>query len=546
MSEKKTTVSNFFYFSFFVGLFGFSIFSVPLYAKGAAQEIEPINKTWTLCVTEFDVSQLPQARQTVGSLVTRNIVINLVHTDQKLRRPDEYEYYRMYGAYNAEKDAAAKIVAKQTERDKLLYQGLSDVQYKKGLKKTDDELEKLRKNYNQARLVPPIVEIEPEFNITKNSGDVELPAAPITGSEYIFCKTQKADGFVSGKITEYYGRFYVQIALWTISERKYSYLDSVIFSVNDLTNAVTELTNRLIDEITGMKSSGIRIKATPENAVIVIGDYFAGRGEAQVLNFTPGDVDISIYAENHETTNATITLNENELADISVDLAAAPLSNYSVDIKIEPDSKREQRKKEKAGIVEDELTGEETAAVYEGSYYKGQTPIDLMGITGDVRQYNVITKDNKTAQTIFKIADDALILKPKTEPKEGRTEKARRKFYGAYGRFWITLPFAILTNNMYKKYYNEAVRIHSVDSEYGYGMMDKSTTMLWVTRGFWGLAGAFLAETLTRMVIYIYQANKATNPISVKAKPMALKPEPVEPEQPATELNPETEIDTKP
>ncbi|MDR2842274.1 MAG: PEGA domain-containing protein [Spirochaetaceae bacterium] len=472
----------------FLTMFIFCFASVALHAKGKVEEIQYQNTDWTLCLTRFDVSAMPQSRQVLGETIIQNIVVNLLPAELKFRTPDEYAYYLNAADLGAQKSAAEKISSKQAERDKLLYQGLSEIQYKTNLKKIDAELEALRKTYNETVLIPPKVDIEPKFIV--NSTVTNFPDAPKPGSEYFFCKAQKADGFITGKITEYYERVYVQIALWTLYAGAYIFTDSVIFSVSDLEKAVTELSDRLVDVITGMRSAGIRIKAVPEEAVIIIGSIYGGKGEAEILNFTPGDVDISVYAENYRTTNATITLNEDEFADINVELVAVPSSKYTIDVE-----------------------GGESAAVYEGSLYKGETPLELQGSTDTYRQYNVITPDGKTDQTIFKVDEKALIMIPKPQPEEGRTNKARHWYYNAMGRFWLTLPFAVLGYGLYNTYYVDAVRFQS------YKMAEQTQTIQYVSIGFAALAGIFLVESFVHLGMYIWEANKDISPITGKKKP---------------------------
>ncbi|GMO43542.1 MAG: hypothetical protein Ta2B_24140 [Termitinemataceae bacterium] len=473
----------------------FCISGTQLFAKGKAQEIKYKNETWVLCLTEFDVSELPLSKQVVGHLVEKNIILNLEPVDLKLRYPHEFDYYRTYAHLSSKKDAAAKIVAKQAERDKLVYQGLSNFQYESKIKKIDEELATLREAYNDSILVAPQIKREPDFNLKNKIDENIFPSPPKTGAEYTFVKAQSADAFVSGKITEYYNRFYVQIAMWTVDARKYIYTDTVIFSVSDLEIAVAELTNRLIDEITGMKSAGIKIVAAPSEAVIIIGEMYGGHGEAQILNFTPGDVDISVYAKNHETTNETVTLNEDEFLDISVTLTPTPLSQFTIDVQ-----------------------GDESAAVYDGSLYIGRTELTLDGPTDQQRQYNVITNSNKTAQTIFQIKDGAIKLTPIAQPAEGRTEKARRKFYGAFGRFWITLPIFILSNAIYEQNYRETNERSRTAGVLNQNFYDKTVTWQYLTIGFGALAGVFLLESVIRIVVYVYEANKPVNPIYVKPK----------------------------
>ncbi|GMO52308.1 MAG: hypothetical protein Ta2G_10250 [Termitinemataceae bacterium] len=460
-----------------------------LHAKGAAQEVEYTNKEWVLSVTEFDVSGLPPARQIVGSIITQNMVFNIKPADEKLRSIEEITYYRQAAESKNKTEVAKRISSKQAERDKLIFQGLQDMQYKSAIKKLDAEIAALRKDYEDREIAPPKIAIEPEFKITNNNLDHVFPKPPKPGMEYYFCNEQKADGFITGKITDFHNRYYVQLALWSLYARTYTYTDSVIFSIEDINDGITELSERLVDEITGFKSAGIRVRTIPDNAVIIIANTFAGHGEAQVLNFTPGEVKISVYADNYETLDSTIELNEDQLADVMIELQPTPTSNYTIDV-----------------------NGGEEASVYEGSGYKGKTPLTLTGPTDHYRDYYILTEDGKIAQTVFSITDQSLLLNPGLAPAEGRTNKARKRYYNALGRFWISLPFTILSLGLYNSYYTDAYRLGSYD------VLSQANVFGYMTIGFGVVTAGFLIESFVKLGMYIYEGNRETSPLTAKKK----------------------------
>jgi hypothetical protein len=461
-----------------------------LFAKGAAQdETVYSNKEWVLCVTEFDVSGLPQARQVVGPLIAQYIVLNIKPADEKLRNLEEAEYYRQTAAYKSESEIAKKISAKQAERDKLVFQGLSNIQYKSSAKKIDAEIAALRKEYQAVEISPPKIALEPAFKMTDNNLERLFPPPPQPGLEYYFCNDQKADGFITGKISEFHDRYYVQLALWTMYARTYTYTDSVIFSIEDISAGVTELSDRLINEITGFRPAGIRVRTVPDNAVIVISEIFGGHGDFQISNFTPGEVKLSVYADNYDTIEETIELKEDQLVDVKVALMPTPTSDYTIDV-----------------------SGDEKAVVYQGSLYKGETPISLNGPTDHYRDYYILTEDGKIAQSIFSISDQSLLLKPHLAPPEGRTNKARHRYYNSLGRFWITLPFFILSLGLYEKYTADAIRLRSYD------VLDQAQIFQYAAIGFGALAGGFLIESFVKLGIYIWEGNRETSPLTAKQK----------------------------
>ncbi|GHV83711.1 hypothetical protein AGMMS50212_10510 [Spirochaetia bacterium] len=460
-----------------------------LFAKGAAEAPKAsLNEVWTLCITSFDVSSLPPTRTVIGDLITKNMVVNLRAAENKLRTIDESVYYNSIAQLKAETSAAKSLAAKQAERDKLLFQGESDRQYKRNLARIDGELKTLRAALGEAETFPPKVAVMPELKISDANSSGTYPSPPEVGKEYYFCTQQNADGFLTGKVSDFHGRIYVQIALWTLYTRTYTWSDNVIFSIEDLESGTTELANRLGNEISGMVPSGIRVRATPDNAAIFVENYPAGRGDSGLMEFTPGPVDISVSADNYETFTTTLDLQEGEGTDFSVNLTPVPLSEFTID-----------------------TAKHETADVYQGALYIGQTPLTVTDKAGELRDYNAITEDKRVAQNIFQISEHALIMNPKIAPEEGRTDKARKKFYNAYGRFWIALPLFVLMTG----FRDSAIAGYgrSGNADIGNQANNFFTPAYYVSLG---LVGLTAGDFIFRLIQYVWQANKEQNPLTPK------------------------------
>jgi hypothetical protein len=134
---------------------------------------------------------------------------------------------------------------------------------------------------------------------------------------------------------------------------------------------------------------------------------------------------------------------------------------------------------------------------------------------GQYRYIRVDTEEGLTGEAIVLGGprEDGEIRIITTKPRKlpGRDDKPvetkRKKFYGAYGRFWVTLPIAFLIHGISQTYVNSYITSASPD------LYGKALTSYYVSMGAWILTGVFFAESLIRMGIYIHSASKEAVPL---------------------------------
>jgi len=536
--------------------------SALLSAKGKAEPAEQVNKETVVVITRFDVSDFPRERSAVGDVIARKLATGLNGLDLKKRDNREYDYYWNILWMKKQNEAAKQVAVKQAERDKLVFAGYSKSKYKRERKRLDEELKKLRETLDAAELSNPDIAGLPAFFVHPDNLAGVFPEPPERGQEYYLCKEKNADAILKGKVREYYGRILVEFEMWTLWERNYTYKDKAIFSIEDIDLALGEFTAGLIGSISGMSPSLIVVRASPEDAAIVIDDNYAGKGVSQPLYRTPGPVDILVYAENHDTVTTTLDIKENEEVRAGFELKALPLSGYTVDVKeaaVKKDKKDKKKKADDGAEVEESggaemeegedtagsagetgaaPDGEDTAGtaaglpedtkakVYTGALFSGFAPLTMTGIEGKSRQISIeqnfypaeSAKDDapaipgqKYAQTIFTIGDKPSIeLTPKLPPASGRTEKARKGFYGAFGRFWIGLPVAYMLIGISNSYIQTWNVYGKTVTDYDERVKHYDTAKTWeyVQMGAVAGIGVLAADVVVRLIIYIYQANR--------------------------------------
>jgi hypothetical protein len=465
-----------------------------LFARGSSDTKRVIkDNEWMLCIADFDDTALPPGQKATAGYIEKELTKRLDGLDYRLRGKDEYHYYWTAAWLGEQSTAAKKLAEKQKQRDELVFKPLANWEYKAQLKKIDEELATLREQLEDTELKSPDIGTIPVFDVTKDNINGTYPAPPEKGREYFFCKEQKANGFLSGKVSLYHERILVEVRLWTVWGRAYSFEDSIIFSVEDIDTALDELVARLINAISGMEYSIIVVRAEPANTVIIVDDVFASNnGETKEMQRTPGPVELTAYAENYTPMTTTVDLNEGERADVSFSLTPVPQATFNINTK----------------------TGEE-AMVYRGALFAGMTPLTLSGALGEAEQVAVQTGSNKTAHRVFQINDNSNIrLDPVTPAAGDRIEKARTSFYNAFGRFWVGLPVCTMLWGMSQSY------VGTYNIRPTTAMQDTASKWLTVQPVVLVVGGLLAVDVIVRFIIYVYQGNKAGAILPPREGPM--------------------------
>jgi hypothetical protein len=454
-----------------------------LFAKGKTEKPQVHNNTWTLCITDADVSELPPSRAAVGSIALQTIARSLAAVDRRTRLSEEETYYRNAVWRAAEREAAKKIAEKQKQRDGLAYQGNKEWKYRKEIKKIDGELADLREALLKIKADTPVIEREPLFALTAENLAYTFPAPPKANGEYYFCEQKKVDGFLVSRISELHGRVVLEVKLYSLFARSYTYEDSVVFSTEDIETALFDLSERIIENASQSPPAGIIVTAEPENAMITVNERFAGRGESELIERNAGSVTVEVFADKHATYSDTIELVPEMLTELSVRLPPLPVAGVAIDTT-------------------------EPASLYQGALFIGATPFSLSAPRDNRMALMAETPDKKSASTVFIVNDNAILIKPVPPPKHDVVDKARRGFYGAWGRFWIALPLALVLSGMNSSY------------EYAWasGTSDgyKSQTLQYATIGAAAVAIGFGVEFAARLVYYVVVSNKERTPLTAK------------------------------
>ena len=537
------------------GLFAFG-------RKEAPAEAEPVNTEWVLCITDPDVSTLPVSRQISGTTVVRSLANTLSNLSFRFRGEEESAYYRDYAWAKSRSAAAKALAAKQSERDLLIYRGDPSWRYKKNLKAVDDAIAKLEDDLAGIDALAPAVEAKPVFTLTEGNVNGTYPAPPEPGGEYRFCTDQKADAFLTETLSEYHGRIYLKIRMYTLFTRSYSFEDSILFSSEDLNEAVDEISGRLAAAVSEALPSAILVHATPPDAMVLIDGALEGMREAgqvpaeqtppeeissgqtppeqtqpkqisleqvpsgqvpaeqvpqEIHIRSPGTVEVAVRADNYNPVSFPVELKPGELADLYIELTPLSLTAFDIEVPGNPGSK-----------------------VYMGGLYVGETPLTLELPKSQFAYISVETPDEDIGTAVFR--DNSLVkgssqfirkgdasgtalfsTKTPVNPEEKRVDRARRGFYGVYGAFWFILPASLITagiagtyiiaNNLYAGTPGADLQSDAYKRIY-----DNALTGRNVQIAAYSVMGAALGVTFFQIFRYLYVSGADATPI-VKVPP---------------------------
>jgi hypothetical protein len=477
----------------------------PLFASGKKEEApEPLNKEWTLCITAFDVSGLPPSRQILGGVLMREISASLKNVEFRFRSGAETGYYQDYAWAKSRTEAAKALQSKRNERDTLLFRGDPDWRYQKSLKTVEEQIVQLEEKLREVEVKRPEVSEEPVFKLSEANKDGAAPPRPKEGEEYRFCTAQKADALLTGSVSEFHGRIFISLRMFTLHTRSYSWEDSMIFSSEDMTAAMDELAGRLAAAAGETLPALIAVHAKPEDAMVLINGAFAGLGEVPPRDRSPGEAEVAVFAENHAQAKVDVELHSGEMTDIFIDLPPLSVSSFSVTVPGSPGS-----------------------SVYLGSLFQGYAPLTLEIPQDQFAYIGVEAPSGETGSAVYLsdrvVRGSAEFVREKNNEEEGnlafttrlfpspeekRVERARRAFYTSYGIFWFVLPAALLTSAISSSYIN--AYNYSGNPE----VYDTAIKGYYATLGGYATMGVSMAATFFFIFRYLYYSGSDAAPLA--------------------------------
>jgi hypothetical protein len=476
-------------------IFIFLIFTLPLFAKGNSEEteIKTQNDEWFFCITKFDTSALPADKTNISDMVSRELVDRLRAINYRTRISPEYAYYEGYAWAQNRAAVAKSISTKMDERSKLIYQGEADWKYNQAVKKIDIDLKKLNEELEEIDKNAPLINKEPVFKMFQSNLDLSYPDPPQKGGENRFCAAQKIDAFLSGKITDFYGRYSLTLKLYTVYTKSFVWEETYIFSYNDINSTINEITRKLMITLSGNNPSAVEIKIEPETALLLINQTFVGKGGAKLTEYPPGNVTVIASAPEHEPLVLETELSPGELTQINIKLN--PIKYVNIDI-----------------------SGKTQGRVYNGSLYVGESPLTLRLPANSFEYIEIEANNGEKGSVVFNTKDDmdynrTISLKLSQPNMRGAVDRERRAYYWAWGGQWVTGIAAWLGYYAYMGANNAAAYGMNSGRDVSQGFLDSNQNMYNFTMYAAIGLGVTSLYGIIRMIRYIYISGKDSTPI---------------------------------
>ncbi|MCL2806388.1 MAG: hypothetical protein FWD26_10665 [Treponema sp.] len=478
-------------------IFLFIFFCAQLFASGKKDEtaVKTLNDEWVLCITNIDAGTLGEGKTIIVDFILKEIVERLNAIGHRTRISVEYDYYEEFAWAGARSTAARALSAKMEERSRLIYQGEPGWRYRQNIKKIDADLVKLRDNLDEIDKNAPHINKLPAFKLTTGNLELNFPTPPLAGGEARFCTAQRADAFLSGTIIDFYGRYLLSVKLYTVYTRSFIWEDSVIFSHNDLDEAITELTRKMIIVLSGNEPAAIAITADPEETLVLINRAFAGRGSAELTEIPPSTVTVTASAPEYESISFETELNADELAIINLSLT--PIRYVNMDI-----------------------FADRSGRVYQGALYVGEAPLTLRLPVDQLEYLEFDTQSSYRGTIVFKTPDNSdfitnATINTRVLPRRGTVDRERRAFYWAFGTAWVTGIGAWIADYSFKGVSRAFFNQYNAYGSVNQGLADEYRIWSGINIGTLIAFGAAAAYTVYRAARYIYFANRPSTPIVV-------------------------------
>ena len=489
-------------------IFLFSVFMLlalefQLFAFGrreAEAAVTPINPEWTLVITEFDVSAMSPAWQTSGDAIARNLVAALQNVNFRLRGEDEYIFHRDLEWARVRRVAANTLVTRRNERDQLIFRGEPYWRHERALRTAEERIVQIEEEIALLEITPPTVEQKPAFRLHARNLTGVFPPPPEPERENHFLIENSADAFLTGRLSEFHGRMLLEMQMFTRHTASFSFEDLMLFSPEDFDIVLEEIAYRVVLAVSGSYTSTVFVQASPSDAMVLIDGRFIGLGEIEHI-LLPGEVEISVQAENFASLSFPLELEAGDRTEVFVSLSPLSISAFGVDVPDRPGSR-----------------------VYQGGLFVGKTPLTLELPRSEFSYITVETEDGEIGAVIVR---DNTILSGSAQfvrvndnygradfitafpigEEERQVARARNSFYRAYGALWFALPAGLLAAGFANNHLNST----------NPGSVSRANM---IRMGANGLIGAAIGTTFFQIFRYIRASGR-------EAMPLARIPEPI-------------------
>lgn len=472
----------------------FFIFSLTsLFGLGKSEEtkqVESVEKPELIVyICDVDISQMPEEQKIVGLRIRSVFVQTLKHINERKRSAIEVARYKEK-IWQEQKNTAAKALAEaRNNRDMLLFKGYSQQKYKIEYDKMTTIISDLEKKYINTLKQPPKIAETARLVLHKDTAGGIFASGPQSAERQQFCKDRGIDFLLISSLHELFGRWVLSYNIYRSIDNIDIYSDAIAFLPEELETILPNMVSALYEGFSGSPTGAVKVSVEPSSATIALDDVCMGKGITSVIEGPPGTVSVSISHPGYYPLNFSMDRTPNELHTAEVSLT--PIAVHAFDIV---------------------SSVPEIYDIYIDGLYQGKTPLTIEMPQGNYSMLIVKKSGDQETQSVPLIlqtkdgivhVSDTLLQSQSERPVEG----ARRKFYNAFGRFWIALPVAYVLNGVANTYINAIYYSENQD------LVDPATKWYYSAQAAWLITGVFLIESVYRLGCYLYSANRKSSSV---------------------------------
>ncbi len=459
--------------------------SVALFASGESESPEqdlPSGADWTVGLCSFSAPGFDSSGRLALALTAlelgRELVKMGVHTASTTEVEKLVESATLASRESAEKD----VIAKRNARDLILFQGLSKQKQAQARDSADEKIIEALKLLEASSVEKPVANKRRIVLAKENQNDALFPP-PETGKEEAFCVDKNLDAIITGWARPYYERTLLSVSLFSLADGGNLYTGEIIFSPEDRQRSISSLAESVARAALGEVPAALAVISA--GADIVVDGSYRGRGVIGPLERPAGPVRVDLSAPGYANRQFDLELDSGKLSTIAITLEELRYSELEL-----------------VPLTIDGLPDQESI-IRKGVEYIGTGP-STVKVAEDASAYFSAETADKIAEIVVSAGAGSLAFSLNRSSDDGKElERARKAFYGAFGRFSIMLPIAFLVSGFAKGYKDRVVFGSSQETALLGARMDFAGNVLWVT------AGVFVAEAVYRFTKFI---NIATLP----------------------------------
>jgi hypothetical protein len=292
---------------------------------------------------------------------------------------------------------------------------------------------------------------------------------------------QNLDALLWGSFEEIQGFLYFEVRVFdaVLAEQVFSYSDAT--TPVELYDLSGQLIGQLASVLWGRDWSSLKVETVPPQAEVWVDGTFRGRSPVEIPYLLPGPRELRVRAPGHRTVRRTVRLEPYSRHEQSIALTREAGDSFSLS------------------------SDPEGAAVYEGSKWIGETPLELEK-PDDLRRF-LLRKEGYLDFPVYagseveqKSAAD--LISEEVDPAAMQNRR-RDELYRAFGAFALSLPVPLFLWG-----YGYDFRVLAAQAGSPSDAEQTADRLSYLSLGTMAVSAGFFVNLMVRLVRYIRAADR--------------------------------------